>query len=195
LPHAISPEAVWSMSRTSPKDEPLDLAALGRPPGMPGLTATAGRFLAEAAAVCLERCGHGERFDLPAVGWRHQTYLACRPSVDGQMTRTYGDLQEATEHGACAVAILVTKELTGFEVIERSAKGTGFDYWVGEDEQLPFQSKTRLEVSGILRGTLGDIEQRVREKCHQTERSDGMGLAALVFVVEFSQPIVKVIKR
>ena len=41
------------MSDAPPQDEPLDLdlATLGRPPGMPGLTATAGRFLAEAAAV------------------------------------------------------------------------------------------------------------------------------------------------
>jgi hypothetical protein len=183
------------MSRTSSRDQRLDLATLGRPPGMPGLTATAGRFLAEAAAVCLERCGHGEQFDLPVVGFANQSYPASRSSVDDQMKRTYGDMQEATEHGACAVAILVTKELTKFTVIERSMKGTGFDYWVGEDEQLPFQDKTRLEVSGILCGKLADIERRVREKCHQTERSDGMGLAALVFVVEFSQPIVKVIKR
>jgi len=111
------------------------------------------------------------------------------------MIRTHGDVQASTEHGACAVAILVTKKLTGFEVLERSVKGTGFDYWVGKDESLPFRRKTRLEVSGILRGALGDVEQRISRKCRQTERSDGMRLDALVIVVEFSRPIVKVAKR
>jgi len=37
-------------------------------------------------------------------------------------------------------------------VIERSRKGTGFDYWLGSADEvgeLPFQNKVRLEVSGI----------------------------------------------
>ena len=41
------------------------------------------------------------------------------------MIRTHGDMEESTEHGACAVAILVTKKLTGFEVIERSVRALG----------------------------------------------------------------------
>jgi hypothetical protein len=183
------------MSLSLHDDEPLDLATLGRPPGMAGLTATAGRFLAEAAAVCLEHCGHREQVELAVVGWKQHTYQMYRSSVDAQMMRTHGDMQESTEHGACAVAILVMKKLTGFEVIERSVKGTGFDYWVGKNESFPFRCKTRLEVSGILRGALGEVEQRISRKCRQTERSDEMKLDALVIVVEFSQPLVRVAKR
>jgi hypothetical protein len=93
------------------------------------------------------------------------------------------------------VAILVAREITVAQVLERSAKGTGFDYWIGEDESLPFRFRTRLEVSGILRGTRADVERRVEQKCRQTERSDSMQLDALVFVVEFSHPLAKVIKR
>jgi hypothetical protein len=47
---------------------------------------------------------------------------------------------------------MLIRQLTQFTVIERSRKGTGFDYWLGsEDEagELPFQNKVRLEVSGI----------------------------------------------
>ncbi len=183
------------MSYRAPADASLDLATLGEEPGMPGLTRTAGAFLAEAAAVCFERCGHHEEFDLLVRGW---TSLSCRlrrPSVGPQTIRAHADLQEATEHGACAVAILVTRKITGAQVLERSAKGTGFDYWIGEDESVPFRLRTRLEVSGILRGTKADVDHRVEEKCRQTERSDTMQLDALVFVVEFSRPLAKVTKR
>ncbi len=173
----------------------LDLATLGEEPGMPGLTCTAGAFLAEAAAVCLELRGHKEQFDLPVTGWRNALYRVRRPSVGLQTIRAHADLPEATEHGACAVAILVTREMTGAHVLERSAKGTGFDYWIGNDESLPFRLKTRLEVSGIFHGTMVDVERRTEQKCRQTERSDATRLDALVFVVEFSHPLAKVIKR
>jgi len=93
------------------------------------------------------------------------------------------------------VAILVTREATGKQVLDRSAKGTGFDYWIGEDGSSPVRLKTRLEVSGILRGTIADVQRRVDEKCIQTKRSDAMGLDAIVFVVEFSFPLAGVAKR
>jgi hypothetical protein len=51
-------------------------------------------------------------------------------------------------------AILLMRALTGYTVIERSRKGTGFDWWLGTEDNL-FQGKVRLEVSGILRGTIG----------------------------------------
>lgn len=161
---------------------------------MPGLTATAGGFLAEAAAVCLGLCGHNEEVVLLVTGRTRLLYQVRRPSVTLQMRRAHADLPEATEHGACAVAILATREMTGMRVLERSAKGTGFDFWIG-DESVPFRLRTRLEVSGILRGTMADVDRRAEQKCRQTERSDASRLDALVFVVEFSQPLAKVTRR
>jgi hypothetical protein len=183
------------MSCHPPTEKSLDLATLGEEPGMPGLTRTVGAFLAEAAAVCFEVCGHKEEFDLLITGWKRLVCRVRRPAVGLQTIRAHADLQEATEHGACAVAILVTRELTGAHVLERSAKGTGFDYWIGDAESLPFRLRIRLEVSGILRGTMADVERRAEQKCCQTERSDATRLDALVFVVEFSHPLAKVIKR
>jgi hypothetical protein len=162
---------------------------------MPGLTSHKGASLAEAASVCFEQCGHKEEFDLSVTGGRKHSYRLRRPRVGPQAFRTYNDLQEATEDGAYAVAILVTREATGKQVLERSAKGTGFDYWIGENESSPVRFKTRLEVSGILRGTPEDVRRRVDEKCLQTRRSDSMGLDAIVFIVEFSLPLAGVAKR
>lgn len=94
--------------------------------------------------------------------------------------------------GACGVAILAARELTGYTVVERSVKGTGFDYWLGAvnspDSQLePLERKARLEVSGILHGATDIVEARIREKIRQTRRSAGE-FPAYIVVVEFHTP-------
>ena len=58
---------------------------------------------------------------------------------------------------AVAVAVLLIKHLTSYEVfVQRSRRGTGIDYWLGDDTVLPYTRKARLEVSGILTGTSAD---------------------------------------
>lgn len=173
----------------------LDLASLSQEPGMPGLTCSAGAYLAEAAAVCFDHCGHHGEFDLSVEGDVRLSCRMCRPTVEPRTRRTHADLQEATEHGACAVAILLTREIGEGQVLERSAKGTGFDYWIGHDGSVPFRLRARLEVSGILRGAMSEVDERLKAKCRQTEQSDTMRLDALVIVVEFSRPLAKVAKR
>jgi hypothetical protein len=175
--------------------ETLDLTCLGETPKMPGLTRSAGQYLAEGAAVCFNNCGHPERVKMDVTGWRTKTYHVILPQLTDRMRRAHNDQQEATEIGACAVAISIIRDLAGFAVVERSRKGTGFDYWLGDDDPHPFQKKTRLEVSGILHGTEIEVKQRVKEKCLQTERSDHTRLDAFVAVVEFGHPMAKVVKR
>src|SRR5450631_1898036 len=88
----------------------LELWELGRP--MPGLTASHGSSLGEAAAVCLESQKHETgvslRLDVPAqtaatLHWRTPPSAAFRCHT--------GD--KATEDGACGVAILLMWALTG----------------------------------------------------------------------------------
>jgi hypothetical protein len=110
--------------------------------------------------------------------------------VDEQRRRCYADMQEATERGACGVAILVVREATGMVVIERSKKGTGFDYWLGENDDSgpPFAGKRRLEVSGILKGTKAQIDARIKQKKDQLKPTDHLA-AGFVAVVEFGTPV------
>jgi hypothetical protein len=84
---------------------------------------------------------------------------------------TWADLQEATEYGAYGVAIIVALPLTDMPRVERSAKGPGVDYWVGDgkDERGIFQRAARLEVSGILKGDEAKIAARLKQKLTQTE--------------------------
>ena len=170
--------------------EKLDLNRLGH--GLPGLTATMGSVLAQAAAVCLEDQDHALGVSLSVSGDFKESFAVHWPKVSSQTRRCYNDLQEATEWGASGVAILLILECTEYTVIERSRKGTGFDYWLGrEDDELPFQYKARLEVSGIRNGNNSTIDRRVRQKLKQTTPTDGP-LPAFVVVVEFGQPLSKV---
>ena len=164
--------------------------------GIPALTSALGSMLAEAASVCLNVQGHEAPclLDIQFKTQQYQFYLH-RMEVSISMLRAYRDLQEATEFGACGVAILLAREVLGYTAIERSAKGTGFDYWLGtiseaNDAAEPFERKARLEVSGILQGEEDVVEARVREKVRQTMRSAGE-YPACVIVVEFGRPLAR----
>jgi hypothetical protein len=109
---------------------------------------------------------------------------------------TYADLVEAANFGAAAVGMLMARQFVGEQRFMRSVIGTGFDYWLGNsDSRGIFQGHARLEVSGILKGGETLIRKRIREKLHQTRRSDHTALPAFVAVVEFSSPHARFLKK
>ena len=114
--------------------------------------------------------------------------------VTTAILRFWNDLDEATQHGAYAVTILLLQTLTGLTSIEMSRKGSGFDWWLGTEDAL-FQKKARLEVSGLLRGTDGQMNARLAEKSKQSTRSDALAIPAFVVIVEFATPQLKVRQR
>lgn len=162
--------------------------------GMPGLTPIRGKFMAEAASVCLAHCGHPVEVNLSVSGHFTDVSLLQRLDVDKQMENTYRDIQEATEHGAYGVAILGTCRLSGSVVVERSAKGTGFDYWLAksDDENAPpFVGVQRLEISGILKGDDVKVTSRTAIKSEQVTPSNSVG-PAFISIVEFSGPELRI---
>ena len=173
----------------------LRLADLMNP--MPALTASAGGRLAEAASVCLEDQGHidTEPPVLTVTGLPTRSHRLVPLPVDDAMKACYADPEEATEEGACGVAILLLREAIGFLVVRRSRRGTGYDYGLGTVGHLDLSA--RLEVSGIRRGTRQAIAQRVRQKERQTRQSDTTqgDLPAYVVVVEFGGPNATVTRR
>jgi hypothetical protein len=54
------------------------------------------------------------------------------------------DIDNATEKAAECIALILFPRLTGYDQIIRSRKGTGFDYWIGNNEGILFQEKARL---------------------------------------------------
>lgn len=185
-PDAIPESAKGASSR----QKPIALSALSE--GMPGLTPASGQVLAEAAAVCLEDQNHQRGVSLSNAGLTPGNLQVDWPPVDDQQRRSHADMQEATERGACGVAILVVKEATGLVVVERSKKGTGFDYWVGDKDTdsdgLPFEGLSRLEVSGILAGNKKQIDARMKQKKAQIKPTDKVA-PGYVAVIEFGTPL------
>jgi len=173
--------------------ESLHLGRLGR--GYPGLTPNGGVHLAQACTVCLEERGHVSGMcRLVSRGAYSALYRLAWSDIDDRVVRQWNDDQEATEEGACGLAILLITSLTDFQVVMRSRKGTGFDYWLGRKDDELFQNAARLEVSGIRFGDQRLVDRRLHQKREQTKRSDG-ALPAFVVVVEFGTPLAVVEKR
>ena len=176
------------------EQEPITLLLERLAEGLPALTPAAGQTLAAAASLCLADRERSAPIRLRVLGSYRTVYHVVPLQVTEQMRLCYNDTEEATEFGACAVVLLLIQHLTGLTVVERSRRGTGFDYWIGTADTMPIQKKARLEVSGIRSGDENSMDIRARFKIRQTERSDGP-LPAYIVIVEFSHPLAQVIKR
>lgn len=104
------------------------------------------------------------------------------------MQAAHDDLQEATERGASGLAILLAHRELRYEVVRRSRKGTGFDYWLQKEVPASQPFEARLEVSGVL-ASPNTVRARVAQKRDQTRASDRPGLPVVIAVVEFSTPV------
>jgi hypothetical protein len=143
------------MASLSSQNGATELALDNLVHGFPHITPEGGALMAQAAIVCLDHEAHASSVRLVVYGSFTSAFrLSWSERVSEAMRRYWNDLEEATQQGAYAVAILLIRALTGYTVIERSRKGTGFDWWLGTEDNL-FQGKARLEVSGILRGGPG----------------------------------------
>lgn len=149
----------------------------------------------EAAAVCLGFHGHKSGKSLTIEGDLQGQFELVWTEVTQKMKDSRSDMDYTVESGAYCLAMLVVEKLTNLKVTRQSQKRTGFDYWLGDADKVAMQHKARLEVSGILKGSKGQINQRLKEKVEQTKKSDKLNLPAYVVVVEFSQPLIKIRKR
>jgi hypothetical protein len=157
--------------------------------GSTGITSAFGEGLAEAASVYLEQSGHRSPVNMPLRGDVKANAVVTWDNATEQMRRCWNDMQVTVEHGAYGVAALLVPQISDMQIVQRSKKGTGFDYWLGsqQDDSPLFQNKARLEVSGILQGTESTVQARLRQKLKQTTPTDGV-LPAFVVVVEFGEP-------
>lgn len=105
---------------------------------LPAISPSRGTALAEAGGVCLESQGHVMGAQLHVSGYVNSIHPLKWPPITEQSRKAWHDLQEATEQGAMGIAVLLAKKETGHAVLERSRKGTGFDYWMGDESTEPF---------------------------------------------------------
>lgn len=160
------------------------------------LTPTKCADLSEAAAVCLDYHQHKQEVMLTIEGDLSRQFKLVWKAVSQQMRDSRNDLEYAVEDGAYCLAMMIVEKLTNLTAVKQSKKRSGFDYWIGDVHATNgVQKKARLEVSGILRGTKGQINYRLKEKIKQTKQSDDTNFPAYVVIVEFSHPLIKIIKR
>ncbi len=162
--------------------------------GMHGITPEYGASIAQAASVCLEDREHKSGVQLSVDGEFDRRFSLIWGGVTQQMRLCWADKEFAVEQGAYGIAAVLVPTLTGFE-LERSMRGTGFDFWLGSKGDVLFQKKARLEVSGILKGSESEVKSRVKQKKGQTQKSDNTRLPAYITIVEFSRPLSRVVKR
>ena len=154
----------------------------------PHIPAECGVALVQSTILCLEGQGYRSGVELAVQGSFRATFsVSWTTDVTEAMRRYWNDPDEIAEQGAHAVALLLIRSLTGLTVQERSRKGTGFDWWLAAEDNL-FTASARLEVSGVMRENARRVNERMKVKITQTERSDPSGLTAYVAVVEFSTP-------
>jgi hypothetical protein len=146
----------------------------------------------EACKVCLEDQQHHPGVVLKVDGFSPCIFqLTWESPVTIAAVDSWADPDEATEHGACAIAFFVILEITKLMVIRRSRKKTGVDYWLTHKDNTLLQNSARLEISGIRKDSQSVINSRVVRKKKQTKQSDitHAALPAYVVVVEFSNPV------
>ena len=161
---------------------------------IPGITPSLGGALAEAGAVCLECKDHQPGVQLPIRGISSAIYSLDWTLAPEKAFRAWQP-NRATEWGAEGIAALLAKNETPYTVIEASVQGEGVDCWLGDESDITFQRKARLEVSGMRwNGYVADsdILHRVEEKLQQTDQSDHTHTPAYVVVVEFGRPVAEV---
>lgn len=139
----------------------LDLEELAR--GMPGLSPRMGAAMAEAAAVCLDDCGHHTPVPLTVDGDESRLYDLEWAPIGDQARRAWADEQRATEEGAYGIAILVVSNIRGHAALGRSMRGSGFDYWMGDSIGIPFKG-LGLKYRGFV------VEAAVRYQLGSTRK-------------------------
>jgi hypothetical protein len=175
----------------------LDLNSLFA--GRAGLTPSEGGHLAECAVVCYNRSGHSALPVLDVSGRMERRFNLSGPTATNRMRRTYGDVQEATEYGACGIAALVVEACEGLTILERAPKdGGGFDYFLAplpdasefDNDNFFAEATAALEVSGLLQGTVVDVQYRLHEKMRRLQGGTNM-LPTFVVVVSFSASVAR----
>jgi len=99
--------------------------------GLPAITPAFGAAIAEAGAICLTDEDHQPGVTLEVEGEFSTAFKLNWQPVTEQTRRCWNDEEYTTEQAAYGIAFLLILQLTNLTVIERSRKGTGFDYWLG----------------------------------------------------------------
>ncbi len=166
--------------------------------GVPVIPADAVAFYKHNCMVCLHHNGHGSPV-LVSVEYEQQNTsfeIAWLGETTERLMQQYREPTSAVNFAACAIALMLVREMTEFTAVEQSAIGTTIDYYLSfqeQDDMLIFNHAARLEVSGILaESSQNTVDGRIREKLRRLKPEGS--LPDIVAVVEFSRPWSKIVR-
>ena len=108
----------------------ISLDSLGT--GIPVIPKEAAAFYKQNCLVCFNACGHESGVILTTLYDKQnlKNEICWNGQVTDELRRAYRDLHKATEFAACALALLLVRELTDCVSIEQSVRGTTIDYYL-----------------------------------------------------------------
>lgn len=154
----------------------------------PGISDGIGLGFEEAARVCLDR-HHSSPviFDIRDNAKETQAELTWIPAGK-ELEGAWGNEIDATEAGACALALATVELNRGLVAIRRAETRSGADYYVdapGTDAN-DLETAIRLEISGTSDTSATVLEGRLKQKLAQTAKG-ASNLPAIATVVGFAQ--------
>ncbi len=174
----------------------LDIESLAH--GIPVLQPAMVAFYKQNCMVCFDSEHHvsGVRLEHYQNDDLHLFEVRWHGQVTEHLRRSYRDQNKTTDFAACAIALLLVRELTEYQAIEQSAVGTTIDYYLipndQHDDTLIFNHSAYLEVSGIRHETsTNTVAGRIKEKIQRLNTSED--LPVLIAIVEFSRPWSKMV--
>jgi len=163
-----------------------DLAARHR-----GVTHALAQSYAEAARVCLDRHHTSPIEFTVAADDRSMKPVAEWAATDERARAAWANEIDTTEAGAYALALAAVELANGMVAIRRAETRTGADYYLAPPQRGvdDLEDCYRLEVSGVDKGPVAIVQQRLQAKLEQA-RSGTSNLPAIAGVVGFRASLV-----
>jgi len=166
--------------------------------GIPVIPGEAVAFYKQNCMVCFYQNGHKSGVSLTANynNFDLVFQICWTGDITEHLLRAYREKKRCTDFAACAIALILVRELTEFTAVEQSCIGTTIDYYLSPQKQqsdLIFNHVARLEVSGILSENEDNtVEDRINKKIRRLKPEGD--LPNLIVVVEFSKPWSKMVR-
>lgn len=161
------------------------------------LTEPIANHFAESCAVSLHVNGHrsGVGLGVRYSGSDSRETVIWSNVITDEVVESYRDVNKRVDNAACAIALLLIRQLTTRVAILASATGDRVDYYLSQseiDDTLIFNDSARLEVSGIHReSSSNSIQRRLRQKTNRLKKKGGPDSdseSTYICVVEFAEP-------
>ncbi|MDS3862407.1 hypothetical protein RIF25_16545 [Thermosynechococcaceae cyanobacterium BACA0444] len=153
------------------------------------LPAPVAEYLFQAARVCFDR-HHVSPKEFTLEDDKVESIARVEWERTDDREKGAWDNDDATEAGACAVAIAAIELTRSLFAIRRMSKGSGADYYLALRSQdlEDLENCFRLEVSGT-HSDKSEVTKRLRIKIEQTRRGDS-NLPALAAIVGFKVQLI-----